>query len=256
MKPLLSILLLSLGLNAWSASPGLPYFVLDRPQTPYQQRIGVYYKFDDPTGATNLVDQISGLDMYPLDANWPALSVTGQISTAVEIGAVQDLPDIYNWYAFGSLSLTNSPDWDAWNLNSNSFTIRLWFRTPDSGEFNVFGLGNIRLDYHSDRTFTFSLYSGITAIDGGSLPATNWHRVICFWDRGVSIGIKIDDGTTSTLTTTETPDPFSSSDMLTIGQQSGAVRAFIDELGIWKYKWTESDMTLDWNGGLGRTYPF
>ncbi|MCX6924523.1 MAG: hypothetical protein NT154_15105 [Verrucomicrobia bacterium] len=255
MKTLLSILLLNLCLSVKAASPGMPYFVLDRPLTPYQQRIGVYYRMDDATDASQLVDEISGLDLYPITPWWGPISVSGQITNAIQLGYV---PEPNNWAVFESLALTNAPDWSAWNLASNSFTVRCWFKTPDDGNFAVWYLGNVRLQYNVGRTLTFSLWDGVTYLDPVSLPDTNWHRVVCFWERGVSIGIKIDNNETVTLATTDgVPDAsaFDSGSGVDIGQTTGTVTGFIDELGIWKYKWTEEDMTWDWNAGAGRTYP-
>jgi len=215
-----------------------------------------YFKCDELAG-TGIVDSIAAYVLVKSTVAFP--TEPGFIGTSVRIGAYP--PDPFfkasNFYA-------GVADMAHWDLSDTSWTLRCWanvsgdtvdlatcLSTPDQFQLRWLSTGNAE----------FNAYLGPEPLpDTISSPMADsaWHRVICWYDKGVGIGLKIDNNASVTMANT---------DLLGAGGQRFRVGgplgygtppagfSTIDEVAIWKQKLTDDEMLYDWNGGAGRTYP-
>ena len=103
-----------------------------------------------------------------------------------------------------------------------------------------------RWSVQMDDVSTYDLYSGV--ISTGA-----WHRIVAWHEKGVGLGIKIDND--ADITTANLLSQLSGNHRLYVGAGSAFSVYSVDEVGIWKRMLTAAELLNDWNSGTGRTYP-
>lgn len=222
------------------------------PGAGYSANLYAYFKMEDTSG--DAVDSAHARNLGL--STGTEVSVSGKILNALQFG-IAPAPILDSRISAGGSG-------DFWGFDGNSFTIRFWIKTSDSG-FNDFLLGtgsdpwfiylgtpsghDSKVDFQFDNdTDTDNLMSNEAIGDG------NWHRVVCWFDSGTfEIGIQIDNNTPVTDISDAAFSP--GSQRMNIGSNLGYA-VDIDELAFWSsYTLTSDDRLYDWNSGAGRTYP-
>lgn len=205
-----------------------------------------YFKCDEASPITQLNNSIDAFHL-PLQVGIPGVSVAGKISTALELG------------------IANRNFWNAtdahWLLGAN-FTVRFWYK-PQLG-----WPSNMAIFLNNDESFqiqrwedlNFTVQLRVRTTDGykwaTSSPLTTnaWHLVICWFEQGVGLGVKIDNSA-SVLTAVAYPLEILFPSYLYLTMSHFVGNEAIDEIAIWKKKLSDPEMLYDWNSGNGRTYP-
>lgn len=205
-----------------------------------------YFKCDEASPINQLNNSIDAFHL-PLSVGIPGVSVAGKISTALEMG-------------IANRSFVAAAD-AHWLIN-HSFTVRFWYK-PTLGN-----PGSLAIFWNNDQTFTIFRWesspfmmemscrtvAGTEWVDSSALTVGDWNRVICWFEEGVGLGIKINNDAAVTFATASPLAPLGSSyPYLSMSHFVG--NDAIDEIGIWNQKLSDADMLFDWNGGAGRTYP-
>lgn len=197
-----------------------------------------YWKCDEASALTQLENEVD--PAYPLVGSGGTFSVVGKIAGGQNCNGCQ--------YAY--------PVSAFFDFSGESFTVRLWvnFSTlvgtdavvATNNKWNLYRIG-------SDLQWTVKL--GLNWIGPIITPITagTWHRVIVWHEQGVGIGMKVDDDASSTVADTGTI--VSGNQSFTLGNTFMSHNWDADEVGIWLSKWSDAEMTTDWNGGAGKTYP-
>lgn len=206
-----------------------------------------YFKLDEADGAADLVDSVAAANLA--NSTGAMDSVPGKIGTGMELGNAINT------------RFQNGPD--AHWVFSGSFTVRFWFKTPGTstnGYLLGTGVGN-QWDVFYDPDYP-NMINFLVYTTGGTLsilaPVTNdaqWHEYVFWFEAGVGIGAKVDNGVAITSAGT---DPISPPATLTLYLQNTHFwdpGVQIDEIAIWNRKLTDAEMTFDWSSGNGKTYP-
>lgn len=204
-----------------------------------------YYKLDEASMATPLIDKVSGFNIASASAA-SMVSVTGKIA-----GSVTQVPGPTVIYEYGET---------AHFVFFSSFTIRFWYKWGGISSPGVIlhsglnGQWEIRQATSGPNTFVelfCSTNPGSATVDGENLTAGIWQRVICWFESGVGSGVKMDNNVPHLQATSSPLDvPFTGDVHLQLSASD-----VIDEIAIWNRKITDAEMLADWNGGNGVTYP-
>lgn len=206
-----------------------------------------YYKLDEAAPANMLVDQIGGFNMTRFSGI--ATSIAGKIGTAMSLGGV------------------NRPQWitadDHWIL-TGSFTIRIWFKpVHDSGsslflihpQFRVSKWGTVAPPtFDAYIFFDVVTTAGSVSLQSSAMTVGAWNHVVCVFESGVGLTVYINNGAPTVSATVNLIQPIPSGYIL-IDTFAAAGPDGIDEIAIWNKKLTAAEITADWNGGNGVTYP-
>lgn len=210
------------------------------PTVPYY----AYYKLDEATLSTALIDQVSG---FTLGASaWHMVNTPGKIGGSLDMGNGTNT------------TFQNGPD--AHWIFSDSFTIRFWIKTSATGgNYFMFGTGdqwNVTFIGGSDTLeFLVSTTMGDAFVDTPVLTNGVWHEVFFWWEEGVGCGCRVDNGADVTSANTDPIDTSFIVDTLYLQNSHFMNPGFaIDEIAIWDHKLTDAEMTIDWNGGAGTTF--
>ena len=226
-----------LTLGAISSVPSAP---VSQYYTPF-----AYYRMDDATPGSGATDVV-GTNTLTSAYGTPTASVSGIITNAFNLD---------NW------SLTNNAS--GFEFSGGDWCVRFWIKAA-----TVYN-GSLMDRTGGSDGWEIRSYNGggsqYTTLDGygsgGNVSFTAnatrstgaWHRIVVYHQHGVGVGIKIDNNATETDTWTYTM--ISSSVPITVG--NSAKICTIDEIAFWKgYIPSEEELTTDWNGGAGVTYPF
>lgn len=211
------------------------------------------YKCDEPSGATALVDSISGFNMSVSGGS--LVSGPGKLGTSVKFG--WNFPSAKSVYTNPAVG-TNSH----WDLSSGSFTVRFWLNlSPDPLAinnwkfFSIEALSGFDLYYGiSDGKIHYEIeLGGVWQEVAASLGAAGWHRVIVWHEKGSGIGIKIDDGAAVTLANANSQSSENRGIGFFTDSNGGASYGYMDDIAVWKRKLTDVEMMTDWNSGSGQS---
>jgi hypothetical protein len=209
-----------------------------------------YFKCDDNVADKVAKDEISGFDLTTSNAisNWP----TAKIGTA---------------FSDPWLRLMNSPD-AHWDFSATGFTVRVWISTPGVPQLNTFfilsstGSWDLTLQWSlvpSARqfpSFRVTLTDGDHQVDGPDLTeVSNFHRVMAGWEKGVGLWIKFDNDPTITVAATANAAFAGAGEGFWLGPTNESQPMGIDEVAVWNRTLSAAEITSDWNGGAGVTYP-
>jgi hypothetical protein len=203
-----------------------------------------YYALDEPSLSSEAVDQVSGYNM-----SWIGGVI---VSTAGKIGTA---------FAFDGASpyRVQSNSSAHWDLSADSFTIRGWLYVSvnGAGTCSIVSNDNFELVWEAGSSMfrwsvqmtdvsTYDLYSGV-------ITTGAWHRIVVWHEKGVGLGMKIDND--ADITTPNLLSQLSGNHRLYIGAGSSFSVYSVDEVGIWKRILTAAELLTDWNSGNGKTYP-
>lgn len=108
-------------------------------------------------------------------------------------------------------------------------------------------------EFFSSNGSSFSL---VSATNFGAASTATWYHIIAWHDSAVgSLNIKINDGTTDTNSSINTPSHQASADNLQIGRYDVHWDGRIDEVAFWSRVLTASEITELYNSGSGIAYP-
>lgn len=208
-----------------------------------------YFKCDEATPINQLNNSVDAFHL-PLVSAIPGTSVAGKIATAI----------------------TADGDYHTYRSTNNhwrfvSFTLRFWYK-PHAGH-----LGNLAFIFNDDVSFTvYRAQSGPTisvefscnTLVGGVVTVTDaftagevdaWNRVVCWFENGVGLGIKI-NAHADVLQATSNALRYIAPSGFVVGIDRFQVSPeAVDEVALWNRKLTSSEMLTDWNAGAGKTYP-
>lgn len=207
-----------------------------------------YYKLDEATLSTALIDQVSG---YTLNAgSWHMVSTPGKIGTAFDLGNGTNT------------QFVNGPD--AHWVFHNSFSLRVWIMiNPTFGVYHLFGTGvgdQWWITYIAGSgfiEFTVETTGGSVWVDTDPLTPGVWHHLVFWFEQGVGLGVRVDNVATNLSPTTDPiDDTMSATETLYLNNSHFIASGnAIDEIAIWDHKLTDAEITADWNNGNGVTYP-
>lgn len=150
---------------------------------------------------------------------------------------------------------------------TGDFTIRCWYYEPVSWNF----LRLLTNDPTGDESFqilinddplhhgpTWKMWDALGTehnLVHNAAITPGWHRIIVWHDNGVEMGLKVDD--LADETTPQAGGIYEPTDSGLLLGYNGVIteHVLVDELAVWNRKLTAAEMTADWNGGAGRTYP-
>lgn len=212
-----------------------------------------YYKCNDV--AFPYVDSLAGKNMT---------AVAGSAFPTVEPGIIST--GFFNLAGVGSGSWGRNTD-AQWELTGEAaFTLRAWFWYSGTSSTIYDTIVNstgaryaiYMFDPFLGPVFKFQIRgsAGYTHKHYAAIPGVGWHRVIGIFRNGCGSYLKIDNNATTFF-----PDAiglFPGSTFFEI-QLPNALFAYpktgVDEVGVWRGAWSETQMLYDWNSGAGRTYP-
>lgn len=197
----------------------------------------------------------------------PALDLVAGYNLSTQFGAIASVPGkigkAFNMGTWGGRTVSTA----RFNFYQHAFSLRCWIN-PDFG-FN-FPTGNYNATIVLSQSWGLSWLGAIpgihwevvddlgasVAVESGPI-ASGWHRVVCWWEPGVGVGLKIDNGPSLHTASTRTGLLDLGDGPLTFPETGGAPAPgqSLDEVVVWDIVLTEEDMLFDWNGGAGRTYP-
>lgn len=208
-----------------------------------------YFKLDDAGGAVSLVNSV---DAFPLAlSSGSTSSVSGKIGTAVVLGN----GSTDRWI--------NGPN-AHWVLGTD-FTIRFWINLAYApvGNNTMVWAGSQWTVWHMPDfwapgtvalEFIVDTDPGSAFVDTAALPLGTWLHVVFWYEQGVGVGVKINNGSATLGPGTDPIDAFATLDLNLRGWHDMGAN-IIDEIAIWKRVLSTADITYDYNGGAGRTYP-
>lgn len=204
-----------------------------------------YFKLDEPSGSA-YVDSVAGFDVVP--GTGVISSTAGKIGNAWDIGSGLN----FQW--------VNGPN-THWNF-TDAFTVRLWLRiaaTPGnyillnshSGpwQFEYFGSGSEVVEFLVETT------GGSIFVDSDPLSLGVWHHIVCWNNPGVGCGMRIDDTTSYAMAGVDPVTVYATSTLELTGSHFLRSGFAMDEIGFWKRVLTPAEITADYNGGVGKTWP-
>lgn len=203
-----------------------------------------YFKLNESTGATTLVDQISAHNLTQSSGTFT--SVAGKIATGMNLGNGINTRFIHgpnSNYVFGG-----------------SFSVRIWFKKQVTGTDNLlFGLGNQwQIQYLANSElleFLVQTTGGAAFVNTPALTNGAWTHLVFWFEAGVGVGVRIDDANTYVGANINPIQSYASDTLNLENSHFWDPGNVIDEIAIWTHKLTPAEMTFDWNGGAGRTYP-
>jgi len=197
----------------------------------------VYYKFDDNSANTSVLDSIGGNDGVATTNTNNLYYAGGKINSALDLNGVDEGIDFSK------------------SIPSGARTVSFWFNFDSyvSSEDQLFW-GNVAGDWNMEfinhNVFFYSGGSGVAS--GGDISTGNWYHYILTQDSSGNIqgflnGVSIfnDTGATTTALT--------DFDMGKRGSQRW-VDGRIDETGIWNRSLSVSEVNQLYNSGDGITY--
>lgn len=218
----------------------------------------VYYKLDVPVAATT-PDAIAGKDLSLINVGVGAWSsVAGKLGNTLRCMLALSGP---TWS-----ELQRSDADFLFAGTTNGFTARCWFYLDDPNyvpilarvgghgggegwQIDMDGLGHFEFDI-SDATHPYqSVLSEV-------IPVGSWTHVVWMWDKlNHVIKIKLNDGVWHSVNIASMDDGTS---IVRIYRAFFQVpNNLMDELAIWKdVILTDAQITDDYNGGVGRTWPW
>lgn len=205
----------------------------------------VYYDFQTlANGDTEVVDLING-------ANLTGAGLT------VGPGFIGN-----GWNSPNQATRTGDPIFD---LSDTDFTIRFWVKSLASIPYSLWlhsydntggtGTWNFAKNFANPDDIVFIVTTAFpdfyTVVTPG-FPTGQWHYILATYEPGIRIGIRLDGGTPSFVAI---PGPIANTlDSLQFRDTAGVVE--FDEVAIWDRLLSEDEITADYNGGAGRTWPW
>jgi hypothetical protein len=150
-------------------------------------------------------------------------------------------------------------------LSDTDFTVRFWVKSLLSAPYNAWLLS---FNFSSGSGEWFFIKNSVNPDDIGFVVETafpdfytaltpgfttgTWHYILATYEPGVRISIRLDGGLpTYTAIPVAIGNPL---DSLRFRDSSGLVE--FDEIAIWDRLLSEDEITADYNGGAGRTWPW
>lgn len=202
-----------------------------------------YYKLDEAAPTNVLVDSVGAKNLTIVLGNGG--STAGKIGTALDLGTGVN----HQW---------NSTTGTQW-LFAGSFTIRFWIK-PALTAGNIFIITpnlNWYVEWFGGSNvieFLVDTDDGNAWVDTPAIPLGTWSHIVAWYEDGVGVGIRINNGTTVTAADAS-PTNYDASAALGITESHFMSAGFaLDEIAFWNQKLTDAEITADWNGGAGVTY--
>lgn len=157
----------------------------------------------------------------------------------------------------------------SWVLD-NDFTIRFWWNPtdiPGSSKSLFFGYSPYHWQVLLNASGSFPNFTVQIEFDvdtnGGSIvllgpeitPAglNQWYHVMITVESGVGASMRINDSIEVTELDATGTESYATGGMYYTAEMAATV--LVDEIAIWKQKLTQAQITYDYNGGSGRSYP-
>lgn len=206
-----------------------------------------YFKCDEASPIAQLNNAVDAFHL-PLVSAIPGSSVAGKIGTAIT--------------ADGDYHTYRQTD-NHWRFTD--FTLRFWHKPSN----NL--MGAHAFIYNEDLSFTVSRLQSVPGTigirfscttAGGAVSVTedytagevdNWNMVVCSFEEGVGLALKINTHATVTQATADALDyAFPSAFVIGIDHHQTSPEA-VDEVALWNRKLSAAEILADWNNGNGRT---
>lgn len=209
-----------------------------------------YFKCDDAAPVDAMVNSVDATYNLPRWDAIPGVSVAGKLGTAIRIGVTRT-----RW----------SHGDDAHWVMDGDFTVRFWiYATYDNAvesilwagnQWQVWLVGDIPSPGQVGIEFQLMTVDGVEVLDSSSgLVLGAWNHVVIWFEEGVGLGMKFNNGAAMTISTAFDIQPYAGLSLNVRGWDTMPADR-IDEIGIWKRKLTDAEITYDYNSGTGRTYP-
>lgn len=204
-----------------------------------------YWKCDEASG--DLIDAHSSNDMT--DTNTVGAG-TGKISGARDMEGTDD-----EYFTIASNASLVTGDID--------FSWSFWFNPESNASIYYFITKGTEYEMRGTTNRIFWTVDGQGFLGGFpasplTLTAGTWYFVVCWHDATNNlIGRSFNGGTPITTAVTHTGS--TGSDAVYIGRKNGAtdkIDGLIDEIGFWKRKLSDAEISELYNGGSGRSYDY
>lgn len=219
------------------------------------QGIVSYWKLDETTGS--VLDALG--DNPGTTENTPTTNVAGKLETC---------------YTFASASSENIGMGTSSTLRPTAgLTVSFWIKTSttDNGQIvSTYGLtgtdpyyawgyeaGMIANGYIYFDTYQGSNGSGCGVNTTDNIANNAWHFVVCTYDN-INAKIYIDGALSATSSTGSGQMYYQASDFVVAARSGGGnyYNGSLDEIGVWSRALTAAEVTILYNTGTGKTYPF
>lgn len=213
-----------------------------------------YYKLESNPGGTTIVDSVAARDMSLSSGLAPSSVIPAKIGNGFQFSAQAPI----------SIHRRDNADCAIQGLD---VTMRFWvfFNTADVFSVAVqiiqgssWFILNASNDGGFDPKARLQIRRNVSGADNQIdvvLPMNQWNHILCWHEDGVEVGLRVNNGTPSTLAFT---DGIQQTNSLRLNANTNSGGTFIiDEISVWKGQvLTTEQQDADWNGGNGVTYPF
>lgn len=221
--------------------------------------LAAYYKMEESSGSDRIDSTANGLD---LSENTAVAKATGIVGDAADFDGVDGnrLDHVFN---------------SLYDLSSTDFTLTYWINFDATGgnlrifsiSLNGTGTSDICIDniYSlSTDTITFRVSDGTTrtsAVDdiAGTIPTATWIFVACRWNtttETMDLRLNAQSDVTANPTHGIQSPGTQTYNVGAAPNDIQAVNGKIDEMGFWRRRLTDAEVTELYNSGSGLTYPF